>query len=96
MTETVSVRLDKGLSKILEKIEKPYLDKSSFMRELLKLGLKEYRLELAIEKYLRDEVSMWKAAEIAGTSLRKMNEIKKEKGIEMPYSELSLKEDLEE
>ena len=46
-------------------------------------------------KYLDGEVSTWKAAEIAGISLRKMNKIMQEKGVEMHYSEKSLKEDLE-
>jgi predicted HTH domain antitoxin len=38
---------------------------------------------------------MWKAAEIAGVSLRKINKILQEKGVKMHYSEESLKEDLE-
>ena len=46
-------------------------------------------------KPLGGEVSTWKAAEIAGVSLRKMNKILQEKGVEMHYSEESLKEDLE-
>lgn len=40
-------------------------------------------------------MSTWKAAEIAGVSLRRMNKILQEKGVEMHYSEESLKEDLE-
>ena len=40
---------------------------------------------------IEGEVSTWKAAEIAGVSLRKMNKILREKGVEMHYSEESLK-----
>ena len=39
-------------------------------------GLEHYRIELAIQKYLEGDASTWKAAEIAGVSLRIMIYIK--------------------
>jgi len=94
-TKTISVEVDEEFAKALETIEQPYLDRPTLIKTLLFSGLKQYRIELALRKYLEGEVSTWKAAEIAGVSLRKMNKILQEKGVEMHYSVESLKEDLE-
>ena len=91
----ISVEVDEEFAKALETIEQPYRDRQTLIKNLLFSGLKQYRIELAIKKYLEGEVSTWKAAEIASVSLRKMNQILQEKGVEMHYSEESLKEDLE-
>ena len=87
--------VDEEFVKALDEIAQPYLDRPTLIKNILTSGLKQYRVELAIRKYLEGEVSTWKAAEIAGVSLRKMSKILQEKGIEMHYSEQSLKEDLE-
>ena len=88
------MEVDEEFAKVLESIEQPYLDRPALIKSLLFSGLKQYRIELAIKKYLDGEVSTWKAAEIADVSLRKMNKILQEKGVEMHYSESTLKEDL--
>lgn len=93
--KTISVEVDEEFAKALEVIGQPYLDRQTLIKNILISGLKQYRIELAIQRYLEGEVSTWKAAEMAGTSLRKMNKILQEKGVEMHYSEKSLKEDLE-
>ena len=93
--KTISVEVDEEFARALETIEQPYLDRPTLIKTLLFSGLKQYRIELALRKYLEGEVSTWKAAEIAGVSLRRMNKILQEKGVEMHYSEESLKEDLE-
>ena len=78
--------MDEEFAKALEAIEQPYLDRQTLIKNLLFSGLKQYRIELAMKKYLDGEVSTWKAAEIAGVSLRKMTKILQEKGVEMHYS----------
>lgn len=93
--KTISVEVDEEFAKSLEEIKQPYLDRQTLIKDILISGLKQYRIEFGIQKYLEGEVSTWKAAEIAGISLRKMNKILQEKGIEMHYFEKSLKEDLE-
>jgi predicted HTH domain antitoxin len=93
--KVISVEVDDEFAKALETLEQFYLDRPMLIKNLLLSGLKQYRVEMAIQKYLEGEVSTWKAAEIAGISLRKMNKILQEKGIEMHYFEKSLKEDLE-
>lgn len=93
--KVISVEVDEEFANALETLEQPYLDRPALLKNILFSGLKQYKLELAVQKYLEGEVSTWKAAEIAGVSLRKMNKILQEKGVEMHYSEESLKEDLE-
>ena len=93
--KVISVEVDEEFAKALETLEQSYLDRPVPIKNLLLSGLKQCRVELAIRKYLEGEASTWKAAEIAGISLRKMNKIMQEKGVEMHYSEKSLKEDLE-
>jgi hypothetical protein len=66
--------VDEEFAKALETTEQPYLDRPTLIKNILFSGLKQYRIELAIKKYLEGEVSTWKAAEIAGVSLRKFNQ----------------------
>ena len=93
--KSIVVEVDEEFLKTLEEIKQPYVDKPMLLRNLLLYGLKQYRIESAIQKYLEGEVSTWKAAEIARLSLRKMTRVLQEKGVEMHYSEKSLKEDIE-
>lgn len=91
--KTISIRVDEGFVREIEHLAK-YTDRSSFIRRVMQLGLEQYRIELAIQRYVRGEISTWKAAEVAGVSLRRMMDILKDKGIDMHYSEESLKEDI--
>ncbi len=93
--ETISVKIDEEFSKAIDELRQPRIKKQTLIKNLLMSGLKQYKLELAIKKYIEGEISTWKAAEIAGISLRNMNRILQEKGIEMHYSQESLREDLE-
>ena len=91
--KTMSVEVNEEFAKALEEIEH-HRDRQTFIKNPLFSGLKQYRIELAIKKYSEGKVSTWKSAEIAGIPLRKMNRILQEKGVEMHYSEKSLKDDL--
>ena len=91
--KTMSVEVNEEFAKVLGGIE-PQMDRQVLIKNLLFSGLKQYRIELAIKKYLDGEISTWKAAERAGISLRRMNKILQEQGVGMHYYERSLKEDL--
>jgi len=62
--------------------------------EILERGVKEKDLEHAVELYRRGQITSWKAAQLAGVSLRKFYKILAEKGILIQYSERDLDEDL--
>jgi len=60
----------------------------------LKIGLRDKLVEDALRAYREGNVSMWKAAKIAGVSLWEFVEILKVKGIEIQYGLKELEEDL--
>lgn len=84
--ERVSLTLPKELLEKSEKIAKEKLeDRSTVMRELLSLGLKEYTINEAVKMYMEGKVSLGKAAESADVSIWKFIDILKEKKIPIKY-----------
>lgn len=95
MSKVMSVRIPDDLEKsLLEFSEKESKPTSEVIRELLEKGLKEKRIESALELYKKGEVTLWKAASIADVSLWKMIEELKENKIEVQYGQKELEEDL--
>jgi hypothetical protein len=50
--KSISVEVDEEFANALEAIEQPYLDRQLLIKTLLISGLQQYRIELAIRKYL--------------------------------------------
>jgi predicted HTH domain antitoxin len=95
MSEPISLRLPRETIKKLDELaDKENKDRSTLIRELLDNGIQEKDIEHAVEQYRKGQVTSWKAAQIAGTSLWKLLEILREKGILIQYSEHDLEEDL--
>lgn len=72
-----------------------YRNKEEFMEEAFRALLEkrpELRIELAVEKYKSEKVSLNKAVEIAGVSPEEFKEILKERGIKRKAGFLSEKE----
>ena len=55
--------------------------------KILKLGLKQLKIEKAIEQYKKGGVSLAKIAELAGISIREMIPIAYAQGLEPKYDE---------
>jgi predicted HTH domain antitoxin len=84
---------------ILKEIEywskKERTDTTAFILRLIDEGLREWKLHKALGMYKNQEVSLWKASEIAGVSLAEMlSELPKQKII-FQYDLEELKEDME-
>lgn len=95
MGELVSFRLPEELQKELALLSKEEdRDKSEMVRELIRIGLKEKKIEKAVRLYKAGKVSASRAAEIAGVSLWKMIEIFRERKVETQYGQGELEEDL--
>jgi predicted HTH domain antitoxin len=92
----LSVRLDDDLEEklnfLMSRLKKK--DKSSFIRQLLKRSLEEELIEVLCKQVGEKNISAWKAAEIAGVSLRKILEELKNRNV-LGYDEQALKEDIE-
>ena len=84
--------LDEKLSFLMARLKKK--DKSSYIRQLLEKSLTEEMFEILCKQIGEKNTSAWKAAEIAGVSLRRlMVELKKRN---VPgYDEQAIKEDIE-
>ncbi|MFX0132229.1 MAG: UPF0175 family protein [Candidatus Hodarchaeota archaeon] len=81
MLKNIATRISKELEKDIESFMKDKgLDKSSAVRKILEMGLNEWKKKKAIELFSLKRVTLWKASEIAGISLREMmDELNKQK-----------------
>ncbi|MEM2959705.1 MAG: UPF0175 family protein [Candidatus Jordarchaeaceae archaeon] len=82
MSETIRIRLTREIiRKLGELAGKEGKNRSALIRELLERGVKEKRLDEAVELYRRGQVTGWRAAQLAETSLWNFYKILNEKGI---------------
>ncbi len=70
-----------------------HLDRSTLVRQLLLSALEEKKIEYALQKYKEGEITIGKAAELAGVPLRKMMRLASAKGIPFQYSLSDLEKD---
>jgi len=94
--EAVTARLPRSMLKEVERLaEREKVDRSELIRRLLDFALGQKRIEEALEAYREGKVTLWKAAEIAGVSLREIMELAGVKRIPVPYTLDDLKRDVE-
>lgn len=74
--------------------KKEKVGKTVAIRKVLDKGLREIKLEHALDEYKKGKITLWKAASIAGISLWEMLDMVKEKKIPAPYTLEDLKEDI--
>lgn len=75
--------------------EKERTDTKSFIVRLIDEGLREWKIQKVLKMYKNQEITLWKAAEIAGVSLAELlSELPKQKVV-FQYDLEELKEDLE-
>mgnify|MGYP001586407347 CR=1 FL=1 len=93
----VSLTVPRELLEKSEKIAKEKLeDRSTVMRELLALGLKQYMIKDALEMYVEGKISMEKAAELADVSIWKFLDVLKERKMPLRYDLEDIKREIEE
>ncbi len=81
MTELISTRAPKEVIEEVDRFAKEKgLGRTVLVKILLTKGLEKFKIEYAIEKYRKGEVSLWKGADLAGVSLWVfMDEVKNKK-----------------
>src|SRR5574341_1625408 len=72
-----------------------HMDRSAVIRSIIDAGVRQKLIEYALNQYMEKKVSLAKAAEIAGDSIREMLDILNEKGIPLHISQKSIMEDFE-
>jgi len=91
----VSTRLPQDMDREIEQYaRKEQVGKTVALRKILEKGLKEVRIEHALEEYRHGKVTLWKASEMARLSLWEMMDLVKERGISAPYTLKDVEEDI--
>ena len=60
--------------------------RSTVIRDVLERGIREKKLDIAIDKYRKHEITLWKAARMAGIPLTKFIDLLASEGLEYHYS----------
>lgn len=94
--EAVTARVSKKMLTEIERLaEKEKVDRSELIRRLLDFALQHKRIEGAVRGYQDGKVTLWKAAEMSGISLREMMELVREKKIPVSYTLDDLRRDVD-
>ena len=91
----ISTRIPDDLKKELEwYAKKEKIGKAIALRKIIDVGLKEIRIEYALDLYKKGKITLWKAAQMAGMSLWEMLDIVRERRIPMRYTIEDVEKDL--
>jgi len=94
MGATITTRVSDEIEEEIRSISKrEQLDRSTVVRRLLVDGIKDWKIKYALEQYSEGKITIWKAARMAGVSLRQMLDIAAKKGIPFQYTIEDLRED---
>jgi len=94
--EAVTTRLPRDMLREVERLaQNEKVDRSELIRRLLDFALQQKRIDEAVRAYQEGKVTLWKAAEVAGISLRKMMELVRIKKITVSYTLDDLRRDIE-
>ncbi len=92
--KVVTTRLEEKDSRELAEIEKAEKsDRSVVVRKLLEMGMREWKMRNAVRKLRNREVSISKAAEIAGVTYSDMLDVMAGENIEIGYTANDLEKD---
>lgn len=92
----ISIKLSKELEKKLNLlVSELHIEKEAMVHSLLSIGMKEKLIDYAITQFINKKITLAKAAEIAGITLRQMIDILGEKGVSLHISEKNIQEDFE-
>ncbi|MGI0081675.1 MAG: UPF0175 family protein [Nitrososphaerales archaeon] len=91
MTGRVSRRQIEQLDRISNEEQ---IDRTSALRKVLDIGIKEYMKRRAVEDYRRGKISIGKAAEVAGISMAELYKVLSDEGVPIRIDTANLKESL--
>lgn len=84
---TITISIPDDLSAQLE----PYRDN---LDDLLRIGLREVKMGQSLALFTKGDISLWKAARLAGVSLREMIQYAVAQGVRATVDEESIREEL--
>lgn len=91
----ISTRIPDDLTKELEwYAKKEKIGKTIALRKVLDKGLREIKLEYALDLYQKGKITLMKAAEVADMSLWEILDVVREKRIPMHYTLKDVEKDI--
>lgn len=94
--KTVTTRIPEDDEEALAELEREMsADRSEVLRRLIRHGLEDWRKEKALERLRDHEITLRKAAELAGVSYLEMLTLAGEEGIDVGYTSADLERDLD-
>jgi predicted HTH domain antitoxin len=93
----LSVRMDREeVTQVDEWVRLCGLDRSALLKQFIRSGLKKFRMEQSMSSYRAGEVSLSRAAELSGLSVREFLLHMAEFGVELNYDVAEFDADLNE
>lgn len=87
MSERISFVIPKHIKKSLEELQElTGEDQSTLLRKLVHQGLNEAKMDIAIDRYVKDKASLEQSSRIAGVSLWKLLDELRKRNIALKYS----------
>jgi len=95
MTEIISTRIPDDVARDLKQIEnEEKTDRATIIRKLLTRAIEEWKTERSLRLYQEGKITLWRAARLAGVTLREMMEQAARRGIQFRYTAKDLEEDI--
>lgn len=94
--KTVTTRIPEDDEEALAELEREMsADRSEVLRRLIRHGLEDWRKEKALDRLRDHEITLRKAAELAGVSYLEMLTLAGDEGIDVGYTRADLERDLD-
>jgi len=94
-TVTLSARVEEEEARKIDQLAAELgLDRGALLRQMIRRGLREIVSQTALDAYRRGEVTLSRAAEMAGISLRDMLLRLSEESLELNYDLAELERDI--
>ena len=89
--ESVQIRMDeKNIKNLNELAQMLSSSRSEVIRRIIEGGIREFRMKIAMEKYIDEEFSLCRAAEFSNVSIQQMARYLTQRGI--PFFKHSIEE----
>jgi len=96
MGSTITTRVPDDIDKKIKNISQiEHLDTSTVVRRLLSKAVQDWQIDHALEQYKDGNITIGRAAQMAGVPLREMIAIAAKKGIPFQYGLDDMKEDFQ-
>jgi predicted HTH domain antitoxin len=96
LSERISFVIPKGMKKLLKELQDlTGEDQSSLLRKLVDKGLSQTKMDIAVDRYVKEKASLAQSASIAGVSLWKFLDELRNRNVVLQYSIADARSEIE-